>query len=205
MNRPVFVGVTGVIGSGKSTVAHMFEELGAYRIDADKLAHKAIRKGGPAYAEIVREFGKEMLDKQGRIMKKRLKKITFDDFQKRKKLESIVHPRVMEEVINEVRKAERKGAKIVVFEVPLLFEVRLEKTFDFVITVVCELDTLKNRTSLRDRESLKDVEKVLAAQLPQEEKARRADFVINNSKSCENTLDQVKRVMNEILKRHELA
>lgn len=205
MTRPILVGITGVIGSGKSTVAHMFEELGAYRIDADKLAHIAIRKNKPAYAEVVKEFGKEILDEHGRIMRKRLRKIAFDDLEKRKKLENIIHPRVMEQVVKEIKKAERKGFKIVVFEVPLLFEVGLEKAFDFVITVVCDLAVLKKRTALRDRESEYDLDKILTAQMPQDEKANRANFVIDNSGDCEHTLNQVKKVLNEILKRCELA
>jgi len=205
MDSPILIGITGVIGSGKSTVARAFERLGAYRIDSDKLAHRIIQKNKPAYSEIVKTFGRTILDRRGRILRKRLRKVVFDDPAKRRALEAIVHPRVAKAIASEIEKAILKGRKVAVVEVPLLFEAGLEGMFDYVITVTCDERTLKSRAAARDKDKAGEIEKILNAQLPQKEKARRSDFVIDNSKTQEQTIADAERVWREILKRHEHA
>ena len=202
MNRPILIGLTGTIGSGKSTVARMFEELGAYRIDADELAHEVIRKGSPAYDEVVREFGKDILDRRGRIIKKRLRRLVFAEPQLKRKLEAIIHPKVAEAIARRIRWATRMKKKAVVIEVPLLFEVGLEGMFDCVVAVVCDESTLKRRAAERDRESAGEIERILQSQLPQDEKARRADFVIDNSSSVKRTAASVRKIWREIIDRY---
>ncbi len=205
MSRPILVGITGVIGSGKSTVARAFERLGAYRIDSDEIAHRTMRKGTPAYHEIVREFGKGILDKRGRIVRKRLREIVFSDPAKRKLLEAIVHPRVAAAMADEIERAASRGKRVVVIEVPLLFEAGLEGMFDYIIAVVCDERTLKRRAATRDGTGSDEIERILAAQLPQEEKARRADFVIDNSLSEAKTVAETERVWRKILRGHGRA
>ncbi len=186
----ILVGLTGVFGSGKSTVGHMLEELGACVIDADHLAHEALLEGSPVYDEIAKLFP-EAAGASG-LERKKIAPLVFRDDQKRKALEKIIHPFVYQRMGEEAALAEER---VIVFEVPLLFETRFEAFWDFSITVSASEQARRGRL-LEKGFSKEEIEARLRAQFSQEEKEKRSDFVINNSE----TLDQTRREVEKIWK-----
>ena len=145
------VALTGGIGAGKSTVAEIFEELGALVIDSDLLAREVLERGSPGYDLVVARFGDAIL-REGEIDRSALAAIVFSDPTARKELEAIIHPMVRERA---EKIASRAGDRIVVNQIPLLFETSGAKRFDYVITV--ESDESVRRSRLRER-GLKDYE-----------------------------------------------
>ena len=199
-------GLTGGIASGKSTVAAMFRELGARIIDADELAREVIRPGSPAFAEIVSHFGREILDASGEINRKRLGEIVFADAAERATLNAIVHPAIMarrKELIASYDASD--SSAIIISDAALIYEAHIESCFLRVIVAWCrpeqQLERLMSKTGLPREQA----ERRIAAQMPTEEKRRRADYVIDCSGSIEETRRQVaalypelKRVTKEI-------
>jgi len=185
-------GLTGGVASGKSTVAGMFAELGAKVIDADRLGHEVIRPPLPAYHEIVRHFGFEILDPQGEIDRKRLGAIVFSDPQELRYLNSIVHPRVIERVEQLVTAYHLQDSRAVVLvEAALHYEAGIADRFAKMLVAWCrpgqQLERLIAKTGLPREEA----ERRIAAQMPAEEKRRRADYVIDCSGTLEETRAQV--------------
>ena len=191
------IGLTGSFGSGKSTVAHFFEELGACVVEADKLAHEALLAGSPLYEEI-RKLFKEAEQKEGEGLDlKKMADIIFHDSQRRKKLEALVHPYVFDRIMEEIRET---GESIIVIEVPLLFETGYDKFCDQVIVVKSD-EALATK---RLREKGFSEEEIIArqnAQMPLAEKIKRADILINNS----GTFQQTRREVEEIWKKLHLT
>ena len=192
-------GLTGGAGSGKSTVAAMFAELGARVIDADRVAHEVIRPPQPAYHEIVREFGFEILDSQGEIDRKRLAAIVFADPDKLKFLNAIVHPRVLERIerLAEGFLLADPGA-VVLVEAALLYEAGYADRFRKMIVAWCQPAQQIARLMKRMRLTHEQAEQRIAAQMPAEEKRRRADYVIDCSGDLESTGEQVVRLYQQI-------
>ncbi|MFB3922157.1 MAG: dephospho-CoA kinase [Terriglobia bacterium] len=195
-------GLTGGIACGKSTVAAMFAELGAKVIEADRLAHELIRPPQPAYHEIVREFGFEVLDPQGEIDRKRLGAIVFADAEKLRRLNSIVHPRVIERV-EQLAAAHHLAdpQAVVLVEAALHYEAGIADRFAKIIVAWCrpeqQLERLIAKTGLlRD-----EAERRIAAQMPAEEKRRRADYVIDCSGTLEETRQQVAELYRQLQQR----
>ena len=186
------VGLTGVFGSGKSTVGHMFEELGACVIDADRLAHEALLKGSPVYGEIVKLFPEAQTG--AGLDRAKIAKVVFSDPEKRKSLEIIMHPFVYERMGEEAVLAEEK---VVIFEVPLLFETSFDVFCDFTVTVSAPGEIREKR--LREKGfSNEEIKARLEAQLSQEEKEKRSHFVINNSKTLDQTRLEVKKIWQKL-------
>ena len=172
------IGVTGPIGSGKSTVLRILEELGAEVIDADKVAHEVMEPGGRAYDAVVAEFGREILLPDGRIDRKRLAQVVFNEPEALKRLEAIVHPAVFEEIKRRVAASERP---IVALEAIKLLEAGLSITIcDEIWVVVVDEDVQMQRLRQRGM-SEEEARRRLAAQLPRSEYERRADVVIENN------------------------
>ena len=192
-------GLTGGAGSGKSTVAAMFAELGARVIDADRVAHEVIRPPQPAYHEIVREFGFEILDSQGEIDRKRLAAIVFADPDKLKFLNAIVHPRVLERIerLAEGFLLADPGA-VVLVEAALLYEAGYADRFRKMIVAWCQPAQQIARLMKRMRLTREQAEQRIAVQMPAEEKRRRADYVIDCSGDLESTGEQVVRLYQQI-------
>jgi dephospho-CoA kinase len=191
----VVVGLTGGVASGKSTVVSMFAEEGARVIDVDELSRVVVEPGRPAWHEIIAFFGREVLREDGALDRRRLGHIVFSDTRKRRELEQIVHPRVLEEYekrLSLIR--EKTNQAIVIADVPLLMEVELEARFDRVIVVYAPPKSQKERLIKRDGLTEQAALERLTTQMPIEEKARRADSVIDNSGSLEETRRQVRRV-----------
>ncbi|HSS92927.1 MAG TPA: dephospho-CoA kinase [Candidatus Dormibacteraeota bacterium] len=187
------VGLTGGVGSGKSTVAGMLRELGATVVDADEAAHAAYEPGSPGFDAVVREFGQEFVT-DGRIDRARLGELVFHDADARLRLNSIVHPLVREWMAQKTAQASNDGADIVVQDVPLLFENGLEKLFSSVVLVyvpeAVQLERLVTGRGFKRERALA----MITAQMPIENKRGLAPHVINNSRSLEETRSQVEAV-----------
>jgi dephospho-CoA kinase len=174
------VGLTGGIASGKSTFAAALRELGAPVIDADALARAAVRRGTPALAEIVREFGPAILGPDGELDRRAMAALVFPDPAARARLESVVHPAVRAAVAAETARLAAAGHDLAFYDVPLLFERGLEREVDCVVVVHAPRALQLERLQARDGMTRTEAEARLGAQLPVDEKARRADVVVGN-------------------------
>jgi dephospho-CoA kinase len=177
----VVIGLTGGVATGKSSAAKGFEALGVPVLDADGLAHEAIEPSKGAYDRLVEAFGSGILKDSDRIDRRKLRELLISDPQAKKQIEAIVHPEVLRLSLKKMEELERKGARWVLFEVPLLFEMGLEKAFSPVIVVYCPRSVQVERLILRDKVSSKSALGLLEAQKDIEEKRRLADFVLDNT------------------------
>jgi dephospho-CoA kinase len=179
------VGLTGNIASGKSTVAHMLTERGATVVDSDILARRAVEPGTPAFTAIERRFGPTVLTPDGTLDRKALGRIVFSDMEARHALNAIVHPEVARLRDVELAAAKAAGARLVVSDVPLLYEAGLERTFDAVVLVdapkAVRLERLMTRRALPES----DARAMISAQWPAAKKRALATFVIDNDSSVE--------------------
>ncbi|HOA40547.1 MAG TPA: dephospho-CoA kinase [Halanaerobiales bacterium] len=184
----MIIGLTGGIASGKSTVSAYLAELGAIIIDADKIAHEIMEKGKPAYRKIIEAFGREILAANGEIDRSRLGKIVFNDREKKRLLEEITHPQIIKEMREKIE--ENRGQnKIIVLDVPLLFEAGLEKMVDESWLVYVDRETQLERLMARDGLSYQEANKRIKSQLSLEKKRELADFIIDNR----GNLEELKR------------
>jgi len=188
----VIVGLTGGIASGKSTVAAMFEKRGAHIIDFDVLARVVVEPDKPAWQDIVDFFGPSILNKDRTIDRARLGGIVFADETKRKTLEGFIHPRISGEYARRIGEINEKDPEaIVLVDVPLLIETGMEGLFEKIIVVYStpeqQMERLINRDGLAREEAIKRLE----AQMPIDEKRKRADYVVNNSGSLEEVEREV--------------
>ena len=188
------IGLTGGIGSGKSLVANYFFSLGAEIIDADQLARQAIERGSDGFDEVVAAFGDSIL-KDGDIDRRALGQIVFADSQKRKLLESIVHPRV-QQGLADVRKSLKDG-EILIYEIPLLVETNAKSKFDLVITVEAPLEQRIDRLCKRGLLN-SEIEKRIASQASPDERRGVADIVIENNGSEEELLRKVEAIWEDL-------
>ena len=188
MTAPPRIGLTGGIASGKSTVAGMFAELGATVIDTDVIAREVVEPGTAALAEIVAEFGEDIVDDDGTLRRGRLRGIVFSDDTARQRLEAIVHPRIRAET---VRQASSAGGPYQLIVVPLLVESPLREFVDRVLVVDCSEETQIERLMARDASTRDQARQILAAQASREERLAIADDVIRNDQSVANTRQQV--------------
>ncbi|NPA32071.1 MAG: dephospho-CoA kinase [Aquificae bacterium] len=189
------VGLTGNIGSGKSTVAHMFRKLGAWVLDADKLIHSFYRKGHKVYREVLELFGNEILTPEGEIDRRKLADIVFSDKGKLSELERITHGALYEEVEKTVSRL--KDGDVFILEASLLVEKGSADRYDKLIVVYAPYELCKKRALARGM-SEEDFERRWRLQLPPEEKVKRADFVIDNTKTLKETFEQVREVYEKL-------
>ncbi len=187
------VGLTGGVGSGKSTVAMMLRDLGALVVDADEAAHAVYEPGTPGFEAVIREFG-DYYVRDGRIDRQRLGELVFKDAASRRRLNAIVHPLVREWMAARTVEAAERGADIVVQDVPLLFENGLERLYSSVVLVyvpeAMQLERLVQGRGFTPERA----RAVIATQVPIEEKRRRAHHVIDNSGATEQTRSQVEQL-----------
>jgi len=188
----LLLGVTGGIASGKTTVANMLKEMGAPVIDFDIIARDVVEPGKPAWEEIVAYFGEQVLQEDKNLDRKKLSDIVFNDFEKRKKLESLTHPRIHEEFVRQLNEiADKDPGAIIQVDVPLLIELNLQYMFHKTMVVYIPQEKQIERLAERDEISKEEAANILKSQLSIDEKAGYADFVINNEKSIEDTRKQV--------------
>ena len=196
----MIIGLTGGIASGKSTVSNYLAELGAIIIDADKIAHEIMEKGKTAYWQVIEAFGREILAENGEIDRSRLGKIVFNNLEKKKILEEITHPQVIREMREKIEEY-RAENKVIVLDIPLLFEAGLEFMVDEIWVVYVDRGTQLQRLMARDGLSYEEANKRIQAQMSLEKKRDLADFVINNKGNIEDLKRQVLlkwREINEI-------
>jgi dephospho-CoA kinase len=190
----LLVGLTGNIGSGKSTVAQLLSERGATIIDADVLARRAVEHGTAAYRSIAKRWGTSILGADGLIDRGALRRIVFSDHHELEQLNAIVHPEVERMRIALVEHARQRGDRIVVCDIPLLFERNMTGRFDRIILVDAprpmRLERLVRERGLRETEAMD----MIVAQMPAELKRARADYVIDN----EGTLTQLDQRVAEV-------
>jgi dephospho-CoA kinase len=172
----LIVGLTGGIGAGKSTVANMFAQLGALTIDADQLARQAIEPGSSGFDEVIAEFSPSILT-DGDIDRQKLGTIVFKDADKRKKLESIIHPRVQEALAQRIKSL--SPGDVLVYEIPLLVETGAAEKFDYIITVESDIENRLDRLFERGMDE-DEAERRIAAQASQAQREVVADRVIIN-------------------------
>jgi dephospho-CoA kinase len=187
------LGLTGGIGSGKSMVAQMFAWLGAVVIDADQLARQVVEPGQPALKEIAATFGPDVLLPDGRLDRPKLAGIIFADPVERAKLDAITHPRIRA-LMDEEIKRRRSGPGVLIVDIPLLYENDRTNAVETVIVVWVDPQTQLRRIRDRDGLSADAARQRLAAQMPLDEKRARADHVIDNSGSREDTRRQVEAI-----------
>lgn len=188
-------GLTGGIGSGKSTVARRFRERGLPVLDADQLARDVVAKGTAGLEEIVARFGPEMLDAEGNLDRKKLAARVFGDDEERRALNRITHPRVGKLLSERADQLAQRGEPLACYEVPLLFEVGLDAALRPIVVVDAPVETQVARTVARDGGTTEEALARIRAQMPLEEKARRADHVIDNT----GTLDALRARADEVL------
>jgi dephospho-CoA kinase len=174
------VGLTGGIASGKSTFAAALRRRGVPVVDADVLARAAVAPGAPALAEIARAFGPEVLGADGGLDRKRVAAIVFADPAARRRLEAITHPAVRRLMAEETARLAAQGHDLAFYDTPLLFEVGLDAILDAVVVVWAPPAVQRARLASRDGLAPAEADARLAAQLPIDEKAARADFVVEN-------------------------
>lgn len=184
----MIVGLTGGIASGKSTVSRFFKELGLEVLDADEVV-KEVSQKKDIVDRIVEVFGKDILDKEGNLIREKLREKAFEDKKLLKKLNGIIHPQVIEIFVE--KKKETPEESIVIFDIPLLYEAEMENLCDKIIVVYVERELQIKRVIERDRNSRELAEKIIDAQMVLEEKAKRADIVINNNGTLEDLKNQV--------------
>jgi dephospho-CoA kinase len=192
------IAITGGAGTGKSTVARMFKELGAEVLDADAIARDAVAVGQPAWQELRRLYGDDYFNPDGTLNRSRLAQLVFADPEARRRLDELIHPRVAQELQARLAELARRGVRLVLVEVPLLYETGREAAFDRVIVVSAPEEDRIRRLRERDRRGAAEIRGILAAQWPLPDKVARADYVVDNGGDLGRTRHQVKNIWAEL-------
>jgi dephospho-CoA kinase len=192
----VVIGLTGGIASGKSTVSNMFRNQGIRIIDADKISRDVVEIGEPAYQQIVKTFGQDILLDDQTINREKLGAIIFSNDKNRQQLNEIVHPAVRKEMLKQKQEEKEKNAKQVVLDIPLLFESKLTHMVDVTVLVYVDEQTQLKRLMNRNCYSKEEAMMRIQSQLPLKEKVKLADVIINNNGSIEDTEAQVIEFLN---------
>tara|TARA_B100000085_G_scaffold236624_1_gene225338 strand:- start:301 stop:897 length:597 start_codon:yes stop_codon:yes gene_type:complete len=189
----MIIGLTGGIGSGKSSAAALFEDIGVDLIDADDLARDSLSINSEGYKLFIEEFGDKYLDENKNINRELIRKLIFNDSNAKSKLESIIHPIVRSGIETFIK---NKKSDYCIIVVPLIFETNSSKIYDRVLVIDCDVDVQISRTSKRDNQTMSDIENIVNKQATREQRLSIADDVIVNNGS----LDLLR---NEVLKIHK--
>jgi len=188
------LGITGNIGCGKTTVAKMFEKLGAQVIEADKVGHFLLKRK-KVKERLVRAFGRSILDEKGEVVRKNLRGIVFKDRKKLTQLNRILHPLMAEEMKKMISSSSRP---LIVVDAAVLFEAGWQSLVDKVLVVTSSFETQMRRIKETTSLSLEELKGIMQAQLPQKEKVKRADYVIENEGSLDELESKVKKLWEEV-------
>jgi len=200
----LIVGLTGGIGSGKSTVTKMFKDLGAKIIDADKLGHSVILPHKPAWEKIVKIFGKDILQNDLTIDREKLGKIVFANQPLLKKLNEITHPeitKIIKKEIDSVKNKTYNQKKILIIDAALIYEAKIDRLIDKIIVVYIDEDEQIKRLIKRNNLSKDEALQRIKSQMPMKEKVKMADYVIDNSSSLDKTKKQVEKIWKSLISR----
>lgn len=190
--------VTGVLACGKSSVCRFFKQLGAYVVNADEIVHKLLSPRTVLGKQVIQLLGSDIVI-DAKISRSVIARKVFDRPNLLKELEALLHPKVFKEIEKHYRKARRQRAPLFVAEVPLLFEVQAEQYFDYTLTVTADHERCLQRFHEATGATIEEYKKRMARQLSSEEKAKRADFVINNNGSLEEMQQQVIQLFQKLI------
>ena len=199
----LIIGLTGGIVSGKSTVAKMFQKLGAKIIDADRIGHEVILPNKPAWRKLIKSFGKSILKENLTIDRKKLGNLVFNDKKLLKKLNEITHPEIKKIIIKEINKFKddnRLYNKIMIIDAPLIYEASMDYLMEKIILVQLNEKEQIKRLAVRNIFTREESLKRINSQIPNKEKTEKADYIINNNNSVEKTKEQVIKIWQEIIK-----
>ena len=184
----LIVGLTGGIGSGKTTIANLFAQHGVHLIDADIIARQVVEPNQPALAEISQAFGPGVIGQDGRLNRSAMRQIIFSNAEKRQTLEKILHPRIQHEML---RQAKALTTNYCLFVIPLLFEANQQHLVDQILVVDCDDEIRRRHLKLRDNMNDDEINKAFAAQINRQQRLALADETIFNNKGLEHLKIQV--------------
>jgi dephospho-CoA kinase len=190
------IGLTGGIGSGKSTVCDIFQNLGINIIDADHIAKALVKPGFPAFRQIIAQFGEAFLNTDGNLDRDKLRNLIFADKTKKQLLENILHPLVYQQIAEEIRHA---VSPYCIIAVPLLLETQKKQLFDRILVVDCSIEMQLQRVESRDQLKREQILSIIASQISRELRLQQADDIIDNSASTTQLAEQIKRLHNSYL------
>jgi len=199
MSSPYIVGLTGGIGSGKSTVARLFGQLGVHWVDADDVARQVVEPGMPALASIAERFGPEVLQDDGSLNRAWLRRRIFEEPEEKQWLEGLLHPIIREELIRQLRGEPSYELPYTLLVSPLLLETNQHELVDRVVVIDVPESIQLERTMARDDNTQEQVEKIMAAQMSREQRCARADAIINNNKPLTDVERQVRALHDRFL------
>ena len=182
------VGLTGGIGSGKSTAAKYFEKLGAKVINADVVARDSVSSGSQALLKIIQHFGEKIVDKKGKLDRSKLREIIFDNSSEKLWLENLLHPIIREKIILDINNA---SESYVLLESPLLFETNQYKLVNVVLLIDVPEELQVIRASQRDKSTSNEIKKIIKTQMPRSEKIKLSTYIADNTKSEDDLRNQV--------------
>ena len=200
-NRPYIIGLTGGIGTGKSEAAKFLASLGAVHLDADAISHELTEPGGEALEPIHAEFGEGVFREDGKLDRQALANIPFSDPARKRALEAILHPRIQRDPMRGIDRAAEEGAKVVILDVPLLFETGMDALCDETWVLSADPETQVARVMMRDRVEREQVEARIQNQMPAEEKEKLATQVIPTERPMEKTQAELASMYQQVLKR----
>ena len=192
------VAVTGGAGSGKTSVCNRLKALGVRVISADEMAREAVAPGSTAFKKIVHYFGNTILLSDGTLNRKKLRRMITDDSDARLAMERFIHHEIAKLILKNVVFAEKEGSRMVVIEVPLLFELDMKEKFDWVVVVSADKELRVKRLMERDQTSRDEAMHLIDVQMPEKEKIYRADYVVRNEGSMENLVESVDILFNNL-------
>lgn len=196
-NEPLLIALTGGIASGKTAVGRLFERLGVPVLDTDQIARDVVEPGTPGLAQLVQEFGKDILDGTGHLDRRKLRERVFADPEQRRRLEAITHPAIREEL---QRRSEAAGGQYQVHVIPLLVESRRADAYHRVLVVDCPEEEQLRRLVVRDKTDVEQAKRILAAQATREQRLSVADDVIMNT----GTLAELEKFVQTLHQNYEL-
>ncbi|WP_042146330.1 dephospho-CoA kinase [Paucisalibacillus sp. EB02] len=189
------IGLTGSISSGKSTVSSMFKDIQIPVIDADQISRDVVEPGEDALKEIVSEFGRDVLFPDGTLNRKKLGSVIFSDNEKRKKLNSIVHPAIRKRMLEQRESYLENGEPCIVMDIPLLFESKLTHMVDKILVVYVDEYVQLERLMERDNSTKEEALERIQSQIALKEKVKQADAVIDNNGSKEASYKQLRNIL----------
>lgn len=193
----MIIGLTGGMGTGKTTAANMFKELGAVIIDADEIARGIVKPQMPAWQQLIDTFGDKVLNSDSTINRVWLGELIFNDRLSRERLNRITHPLIREEIRKQIQE---QNDKMIIIDAPLLIETGVQKIVELIIVVITSRDTQINRLRLRNHFTDLQIEARIKSQLSLEAKIKKADYIIDNNGNILETNRQIKRIWEELVK-----
>lgn len=194
----IWIGLTGGIASGKSTVSKILRQRGLPVVDADELARDAIIHGSEGYKNVVKAFGMDVLNKDGTLNRESLAEIVFTDKSQLEKLENIIHPIVREKTKKLKQSLKSQGYKMAFYDVPLLFEKNMESMFDKIVVVYSRMDQQIERLKSRNNMTKEQAVNRILNQVSMDDKIKKCDFVVDNTSDHENLENQITKLLEDL-------